>query len=153
MPQALLPIFLDNTTAVSDVTSYKRESGFVYYFHGMLPVFSHQEDDNASFRMFTSQLIDNGACRVVDVARAFGVSEVSVKRNLAKFRAHGSGAFFKKRGVRGADVLTEDVVKAAQELLDEGRPRSEVAKELGVDKSTLAKGIGRGLLSEPKKKP
>jgi len=152
MPQALLPIFLDDTTPVSDVISYKREDGFVHYFHGALPVFSHADADNASFRMFTSQLIDKGACRVVEVARAFGVSEISVKRNLAKFRAHGSGAFFKERGVRGANVLTEEVAKAAQELLDQGRSRSEVAEELGVDKSTLAKGIGRGLLSEVKKK-
>jgi transposase len=153
MPQALLPIFLDDTTPISSTVSYQRRDGFVYYFHGALPVFSHGDDDNASFRMFTSQLIDNAACRVVDVAKAFGVSEISVKRNLAKFREHGPSAFFKKRGVRGAGVLTDDVVKAGQELLDDGLSRSEVATELGVNKSTLAKGIRRGQLREVKKKP
>jgi len=153
MPQALLPIFLDDTTPISPTMSYQRKCGFVYYFHGALPVFSHGDDDDASFRMFTSQLIANGSCRVVDVAKSFGVSEISVKRHLAKFRAHGPAVFFKKRGVRGAGVLTEDVVKAAQELLDDGLSRSEVAVELGLNKSTLAKGIGRGQLRETKKKP
>jgi transposase len=117
-----------------------------------LPVFSHRDDDNPSFRMFTSQLIDNGACRVVDVRNAFGVSEISVKRNLAKFRAGGSAVFFKKRGVRGAGVLTAPVVEAAQALFDAGRSRQEVAEELGVGKSTLAKGVARGQLREIKKK-
>ena len=152
MPQALLPLFHDGTIPISAMASYQRKDGFVCYFHGAMPVFSHGDDDNASFRMFTSQLIDNGACRVVDVARAFGVSEISVKRNLAKFREHGCAFFFRKRGVRGSSVLAGDVVKTAQALFDEGLSRSEVASELGVNKSTLAKSVARGQLRETKKK-
>jgi transposase len=152
MPQALLPIFLEDCVEISELTSYRKKDGVVYYFHGALPIFSHSVDDGASFRMFTSQMIDNGSCRVVDVQRAFGVSETSVKRHLAKFRAHGVAAFFKKRAVRGAGILSDTVTAAAQSLLDEGRSRSEVASELGLNKSTLAKGIARGLLSERQKK-
>ena len=94
MPQALLPIFLDDARLISPTVSYQRKDGFVYYFQGAMPNFSHGEDDNVSFSMFTrSQLIDNGACRVVDAASAFGVSEISMKRNLAKFREHGPRCF------------------------------------------------------------
>ena len=42
-----------------------------------------------SFRMFTAQLICQGACRQVDIVRTFGVSKQSVIRSINKYRAGG----------------------------------------------------------------
>ena len=44
--------------------------------------------------MLTAQLIDQGACRQVDIVRAFGVSKNSVIRSVNTYRAGGVGAFF-----------------------------------------------------------
>jgi len=52
------------------------------YFHQGMPMGSHAEDDHASFRMQTSMLCDSGACKLVEVELAFGVTAISVKRAL-----------------------------------------------------------------------
>jgi predicted transcriptional regulator len=49
-------------------------------------------------------------------------------------------------------VLTEEVLKEAQERLDEGLEISEVAEQLAVKRNTLAKAIGAGRLHKPTKK-
>jgi len=46
-------------------------------------------------------------------------------------------------------VLTEEVIKQAQGLLDEGKTRTEVATELGMKRDTLRKAINHGRLHEP----
>ena len=52
----------------------------VVYLYGSLPVFQHAEGDLRSFRLITSQLIDMGAVRQVDIVNAFGVPLPTVKR-------------------------------------------------------------------------
>ena len=82
MAQLLLPIFPDSVTPIKGLLSVGKEDGRVVYFHGVLPVFSHAQEDLATFRMITAQLIAQGHLRVVDVSRAFGVPALSVKRAL-----------------------------------------------------------------------
>jgi hypothetical protein len=55
MPQILLPIFPENAVAINELLSFQRKEGFVYYFHGCMPIFSHHEDDLQGFRMFIAQ--------------------------------------------------------------------------------------------------
>ena len=58
MPQTLLPIFAEESTPLNNVLSFEKRDGTVWYFHGCMPVFSHDETDHKSFNMFTSQLVD-----------------------------------------------------------------------------------------------
>ena len=67
---------------ISDSISVVRENGRWIYFCGVQPVFQHAENDHRVFRMFTAQLICQGACRQVDIVRAFGVSKNSVIRSV-----------------------------------------------------------------------
>ena len=129
-------------------SALRRGSDEWTYFCGVAPVFRHPEADRRSFRMFTAQLICQGACRQSDVVRAFGVSANSVKRSVKKYRAEGIASFFQPRAVRGGTVLTDEVTRHAQELLDRGRSRREVAEELGVKGDTLRKAIQQGRLRE-----
>ena len=152
MPQQILPIFLDGVQEINELLSYQKRDGSVYYFHGAFPIFSHSEDDNKSFRLIYSQLIDNGLCRNTEIQKVFPVSKVSVCRSLVIFRRDGSSGFFQTPKVRGAAVLTEDVLAQAQELLNEGESRLDTATELGLKKDTLAKAIQCGKLYEPVKK-
>src|SRR6266481_7187812 len=87
MPQLQLPIFSPEVTSLTEDVAFQREDGKVVYFHGLLPVFQHDEKDLKSFRMFTSQLIANGTVRQRDIVRAFGVPLGTVKRYMKVHRS------------------------------------------------------------------
>ena len=152
MPQTILPIFPQECTPINGVVSFAKRDGTVWYFHGCFPVFSHGEEDYASFRMFTSQLVETGQCRQVDIVRAFGVSTISVKRHVKKFREGGPGAFFRERRKKRCTVWTPERLKGAQELLDADKSREEVVEQLQVKADTLYRAIHSGRLVERKKK-
>jgi len=152
MPQTILPLFPADVTPINNLLSFAKRDGMIYYFHGCFPVFCHDEDDVKSFRMFTSQLYVNGSCKQSEIVRAFGVSAISVKRWVKKYRTGGTAAFFAERKKRRPRVLTPEVLSEAQEMLNEGQGRSEVAKELGLKPDTLYKAIRSGHLVEIKKK-
>ena len=86
MPQLVLPLFPSGSTEISPVLAFEKREGWVTYFHGLLPIFTHAENDIASFRLITSQLYVGGACRQVDICRVFGVTAISVKRAVKLFR-------------------------------------------------------------------
>ena len=151
MPQALLPMIPDGASRVSDLISVVQENGVWTYFCGVHPVFSHPEADRRSFRMFTAQLVCQGTCREVEVIRVFGVSKNSIKRSVKKYRKEGVEGFFRPRKKRGATVLTAEVAAEAQQLLNAGRSRREVAAELVIKYDTLRKAIQQGRLQEPAK--
>lgn len=152
MRQVLLPIFPKEATLINELLSFSKRDGTVWYFHGGMPVFSHSETDYRSFRMFTSQLVDLGRCKQVEIVRAFGVSPISVKRHVKKFRAHGPEAFFLKRKTRSSTVFTPDVLNRAQELFDQGASREEVSDTLKLKPDSLYRVIKAGRLVEHKKK-
>jgi transposase len=149
IPQALLPLIADGATRISDIISVVRENGQWIYFCGVQPLFQHPENDRRSFRMFTAQLICLGACRQVDIVRAFGVSKNSVIRNVNKYRAGGVNAFYSPRATRGASVVTPEVTAQAQQLLGAGWSPREVAEQLGLKLDTLRKAIQQGRLTKP----
>lgn len=152
MPQTLLPVYPSDATPINDIISFCKRDGSIYYFHGALPVFTHAENDLKAFRMFTSQLVVNGTCKQAQIVRAFGISAISMKRYVKKFRASGSDAFFTPRRKRQPRVLTPEVLKRAQELLTEGQSRSAVAQALELKLDTLTKAVRAGRLVEPLKK-
>ena len=120
------------------------------YFLGSFPIYSHAADDNRMFRIISAMLIDNGACRQIDILNTFGVSKSSVARALKTLRNGGVEDFFKPRNIRkGGTVLTEDILAKAQELLNQGVPRGDVAQQLSVKRDTLRKAINDGRLSVP----
>ena len=149
MPQALLPLIPDDASQINDGLSVARHNGEWTYFLGIRPVFAHAEDDRASFRMFTAQLVCQGICHQADIVRTFGVSANSVKRSVKKYRLQGIEAFYRPRPGRGPSVLKEPVATQAQELLDRGRTRRAVAEQLGIHVDTLRKAIQQGRLHEP----
>ena len=121
MPQMILPIFPEGVVHLSPELGVQKEAGQVVYFHGMLPVFTHDETDIQSFQMITSQFCCNGLVKQMDIVRAFGVTEGSVKRSVKRYRQRGLKGFYAPKKTRGAGVLTAVVIDEAQRLLDGGR--------------------------------
>ena len=152
MPQMVLPIFPEGCTPITPVLTFAKKDGQVTYFYGLLPVFTHDEDDVRSFRMITSQFCVNGNAKQVEIIKAFGVPACSVKRAVKLYQEKGPSGFFMPRRPRGPAVLTPPVLAEAQEKLDEGLSPSEVADQLGLKRDTLRKAIRAGRLHQPKKK-
>ena len=113
MPQLQLPIFPQGLTSITEDLAFQREDGKVVYFHGLLPVFQHEEKDLKTFRMYTSQLIANGTVRQGDIVRAFGVPLATVKRYMQVYRQGGTAGFFQPPRRRSANVLTPELKQRA----------------------------------------
>jgi hypothetical protein len=152
MPQMMLPIFPDDVVYLNSHLAVRREDGQVTYFNGMMPVFTHDESDIQSFQMITAQFCVSGIVKQADVVRAFGVTDISVMRDVKRYREHGPAGFYAPKKTRGAAVLTDTVIKDAQRMLDEGRGVPEVAAALGLKRDTLAKAVLDGRLHKIKKK-
>ena len=152
MPQVQLPIFPRGTTFLTPDIAFERRDGKVTYFNGHLPVFTHDVNDLASFRFFTSQLIVNGAATQGHVEKAFGLSLTTIKRCTKKLREGGAKAFFVPAQPRQGHQLTPDRLAQAQALFDQGAEVPAVSTQLGVLQSTLHKAIGAGRLRKVKKK-
>ena len=97
MPQLQLPIFKEGVSLITPDLGYLREGSQIVYLHGMLPVFTHDVSDTASFKMIASQLYINGSAKQAQIVRAFGINPLALKRWVKKYREDGSKAFFIER--------------------------------------------------------
>ncbi len=152
MPQVQLPFFPEGVTHITPMLAFCKQDGRVTYFNGNMPVFSHDETDRDSFRMITAQFCESGNAKQSDIARAFGVPSISVKRAVKLYREQGPKAFYAGRKTRGPAVLTPAVLEQAQQLLDEGLETPEVADRLAIKRDTLSKAVRAGRLHKPAKK-
>lgn len=152
MAQLQLPVFPAGVTAINNQIAIACEAGKVAYVLGHQAVFQHEKADLASFRLFTSQLIDQGTVRHGDVARTFGVPLATVKRYVRLYRDQGPKGFFAPRRRRSASVLNEGMKTRAQVQLNAGKSVPEVGRELDILPNTLHKAIRAGYLHLPAKK-
>ena len=97
MPQLQLPIFQEGVNLITPELGYTRDDRRVTYLHGMMPVFSHEVSDLASFKMIVSQFYVNGAAKQVDIVNAFGINSLALKRWVKTYREDGPQAFFVER--------------------------------------------------------
>ena len=152
MPQLQLPMFPDGVTHITPELAFMKADARVTYFNGQMPVFVHDADDVRTFRLITSQFCVNGNAKQSEIARAFGVSLISVKRAVKCYREKGPQGFYAPRGRRGPAVLTAPVLARAQALLDAGEGVAEVARQLALKRDTLAKAVAAGRLHSGVKK-
>ena len=149
MPQMQLPFFPPGATPINNNIGFIRDNDQITYIYGHLAIFSHAVDDTASFQMITSQIYLNGSAKQSEISRAFGVTKISVKRNVKKYKEKGPKGFYEKPNTRGPSVLTPPVLAKAQNLLNEGYEISEVSDKLQIKKDTLRKAINSGRLNKP----
>ena len=152
MPQMQLPFFPEGVTHITPMLAFRKQDGRITYFNGNMPVFIHDEADRDSFRMITAQFCEGGNAKQADIARAFGVPAISVKRAVKLYRKQGPKGFYAQRKTRGPAVLTPAVLGEAQQLFDEGLETPEVAERLAIKCDTLSKAVRAGRLHKPAKK-
>jgi hypothetical protein len=108
MPQLQLPIFPADVSPINKQIAVSCESGKVVYVYGLLPVFQHEREDLASFRLFSSQMIANGSVRHSEITRTYGVPLATMKRYVKLYRQKGAPGFLAPRRRRSAVVLTPE---------------------------------------------
>ncbi len=149
MPQIQLPIFPSGVTHITSELAFKKEGDRVIYFNGQMPVFIHDVNDLKTFRMITSQFCVSGNARVSEIAKAFGIPLVSVKRAVKKYRERGPQGFYAARNKRkGGTILTPEVLVKAQNYLDEGLSVREISTKFEIKYETVKKAVTDGRLKK-----
>jgi len=151
MPQVQLPIFPAGSVEINRDLACRTEEERVVYYNGHLPVFMHAKNDLASFRLFTSQLIIQGSATQGEIAKAFGVPLVAIKRATKLYRQRGSAGFFVPKTRREGSKLNAEKLEQARALLVQGQPLAVVSRQTGVLSDTLRKAIAAGRLPAVKK--
>ena len=150
MPQMQLPMFPAGVSEINSRVAVEARDGQVYYVYGHQPVFQHEESDIRSFRMFTSQMIASGSVKPKEIVTTFGVSMVTVKRYVKVYREQGAKGFYENKPRHSsASKLAGEVLRRAQQLMDEGRSVPEVAEEVNVLANTIHKAIRADRLHRP----
>lgn len=153
MPQLQLPIFPAGAEAINRDIGVQCQDGSVVYIHGHLPLYQHKATSLKEFRFYTSALIDTGAAKTAEVAKAFGVPLATVKRYLKVYREQGAEGFFQQRQRQRSETkLTDEIKQQAQQLLAEGQHVAEVGRRLNVLPTTLHKAIRSKRLVVKKKR-
>lgn len=139
----------EGATPINEILSVWRDEERWTYFIGAYPIYSHAPGDLRMFRLVAAQLIDTGNCRACQVIETFGVSKSSIDRAVRRYRESGVEAFFGNRSAgRRGTVMTPEVVKQAQRMLDAHDSRRTIVDELEVPYATLVKAIRDGRLHE-----
>jgi transposase len=147
--QLQFPFFPSDAKMVSDELGVYEKDGIVQYIVNGLPVYSHAKDDLNAFRFITSNFIVQGRCSKAEVQRCFGVSEDSVHRAWKKFKEKGEEGFFGVDARHGrAHKIVGDKRIRIQNKLDGGKSVNSIAKEEGVQESSIRYQIRQGLLKK-----
>ena len=86
MVQRQFPMFPVGSTLVTHDLAVEKRDGKITYFYATPPVFTHDENDDASFQMITAQFYANSYVKQMDIVRAFGVTPISVKRAVKRYQ-------------------------------------------------------------------
>jgi hypothetical protein len=147
--QTQLPFFPATVEYFNPHVGVIRQDDFVYYMHNGSPLFCHDTNDRNSYRYITANLVEINMCSPSEIARVFGVSARSIQLNAKALREKGSGWFFNREETRGKCYkFNEESFAKAQEMLDAGKTKSEIGRQLGVSESAIGYHIKKGKLKK-----
>lgn len=142
--QLLLPGFPDGSSRISDALSILRKDGRITYFLWGDNYFSHGVNDKPFSHYILASLMDNGHVRPCDLAKApLCIPQRTLMNWLKNFREQGPEAFFRPPRRSGGRVMTAQVTARCEYLLANGECVSSVARQVGIQESTLRKAIAR----------
>ena len=152
--QSLLPGFPEGAQRIGASLSILERDGQEIYFVGGDNYFSHPQDDLKSRRFVLASLMENGHVRAVDLE---GSPLLIPKRTLmnwtAQYRKHGSVSFFRNAPVAKPPVMSTEMSAQCAGLLAQGIRPSVVARQVGINESTLRKALKRQAIPELPKAP
>jgi hypothetical protein len=155
MPPLWLPGFPIGATTLNETMSGYVEEGHCVWLLGQIEIFRHGQQDHAGFKTIVSALMSGGLVRPSEFERSsLKLTHRTLMNWRKQYQKHGASAFYKTHRPRPAGrVMTSAKVSSCQQMLDAGQSIAEVAREAGINDSTLRKAIARGVLPKARAAP
>lgn len=152
--QSLLPGFPEGAQRIGESLSILERDGQVIYFVGGDNYFSHPQDDLKSRRFVLASLMENGHVRAVDLQGApLFLAHRTLMNWSAQYRKQGSVSFFRNAPVAKPPVMSTEMSAQCASLLAQGIRPSVVARQVGINESTLRKALKRQAIPQLPKAP
>ena len=146
MKQGALPLIPCHTTALGENFSVDSTDDTVVWYCGFQPIRVHPRNDHRTQRLMMAFLHIHGHVPQAKIARALGVHWRTVLAAVNLYRAEGDAGFYKPTVVRGAAVMTPEILEQCRQLIDAGHGREEIANQLGIKKANIDKAIQKKIL-------
>jgi transposase-like protein len=152
--QAWLPGFPEGAKKIADGVWMQEADGEITYFVGTDNYFSHKKGDEACRRFSLTSLIVNGYVKAVELEREpLCIPHRTLMNWITNYRKEGSAVFFRTAAPHKPRIVTSDKAAECALLIEQGLRIAEVARQAGIQESTLRKAIKRkGIPSLPKHK-
>ena len=145
--QNQIPGFPDGAQRICDALYIVEKDGWVNYFLWDDNYFSHIKDDIRSKRFILTSLMENGHVRAIELERGpLLIPHRTLMNWKAQHRKEGPGSFLIPHDQSNTVVITPDKSAQCATLLAQGLSISAVAREAGINDSTLRKAISRGAI-------
>ena len=134
----------DGTSVLNDRCVVQTRDGYRAVTVAGLSLFHYAVTDRMSEAHAMVSLIDQGWADQNDVARVFGCSVRTVRRNQRRFEEQGLRALGHGRGFpRGRSRLGSARRRVVQELKAQGHSHCEIARRLGISEKAVRKTLRR----------
>ena len=153
LKQGFLPGFPEGALRIGETLSLLEKAGQVTYFVGGDNYFSHSTTDEQSKRYALATLMDNGHARARDLSGPpLNIPHRTLMNWVAQLRKEGASSFYRAAKQAKPRVMTSAMSSECARLLGEGNSPAEVARQKGIDESTLRKAMKRQGIVAPQKK-
>ena len=127
--------------------SLLRDDDRFVYFLFTQPIASHARDDKVGRNQCLARCALHGLAKPPALADAFGLNPRTVRRAKARLQEHGEGGYVQPRKPRRRHaIVAPELLDKARTKLQSGQSLYRVAKDLGVNCSTLWRYSKAGLL-------
>lgn len=131
------------TIHVNDRCTVHTEGEYRVVLVAGLPFHHYATRDAVAEAYARVMLVDSGYATQPEVARAFGCSDRSVRRDLVRYRSGGMAALATRSGWRsGRRRISSRRLRVIERLRAEGMSNCEIARRLGVSEKAIRKQVG-----------
>ncbi|MEK7862774.1 MAG: helix-turn-helix domain-containing protein, partial [Chloroflexota bacterium] len=131
------------TIHVNERCTVRREGDQRVVLVAGLPFHHYATTDVVAAAYARVMLVESGYATQREVARAFGRSDRSIRRELVRYRADGMAALATRSGWRsGRRRIASRRLRVIERLRAEGMSNCEIARRLGVSENAIRKQVG-----------
>ena len=147
--QLFIAGFPDGALRIGESVSIVEKDAWVTYFVGSDNYFTHPTADVRARRFALTNLMENGFVKAADLSNPpLSISHRTLMNWKSQFRKEGPTSFFTVHQPTKTVVMTPEKSLQCATLLSQGLRISEVARQVGIDESTLRKAVKRGVIAK-----
>ena len=140
-PEARNP---ESTRVINDRCLLRSQEGHCVVIVSGVVLAQYAQCDRMAEAHAMVSLVEQGWANQIDVARAFGYSERTVRRHQQRFEDGGLGALGQPRGYPlGRQRLAPGRRRLIQRLKTQGHSHCEIARQIGVSEKAIRKTLRR----------